>query len=131
MSLSFSQIQSCRHAARILDVADVAQRDWHNEQVMLYTNPSSKLDHAVLIDFASTTQTWESHELNPVQNYFDLLHVLLGRQGAVGLDPDLVWKHYGEPDDWDPVQAWIPMSEGGEELRVVTAKDMFPYILST
>ncbi|KAJ3873483.1 hypothetical protein F5051DRAFT_419141 [Lentinula edodes] len=124
-------IQSCRHAARVLDVADVAQRDWHSDQVILYTNPTTKLDHAVLIDFASTTQTWEPHELNYIQNYFGLLHVLLGRQGDVGLDPELVWKHYGEPDDWDPIQAWIPTEPNGKGMRVVKAKDMFPYISST
>jgi hypothetical protein len=47
------QIQSCRRAARVLDVADVSQRDWHNDQVILYTNHTTKLDHAVVIDFAS------------------------------------------------------------------------------
>jgi len=94
-------IQSCRHAARVLDVADVAQRDWYSDQVILYTNPTTKLD---LIDFASTTQTWEPHELNYIENYFGLLHVLLGRRGNVGLNAELVWKHYGEPDDWDPIR---------------------------
>ncbi|KIJ23930.1 hypothetical protein M422DRAFT_39364, partial [Sphaerobolus stellatus SS14] len=38
-------IQSCRHAARILDVGDVSQRDWHNGQILLYTNPTTKVDH--------------------------------------------------------------------------------------
>ena len=124
------QIQSCRHAARVLDVADVAQRDWHSEQVILYTNPTTKLDHAVLIDFASTTQTWEPHELNFIQNYFGLLRVLLGGEGDVGLDPQLVWKHYGEPDDWDPVYAWIP-TDGGKGMRSVKSRNMFPFISST
>jgi hypothetical protein len=78
---------------RALDVADVSQRDWHSNQVILYTNHTTKLDHAVLIDFASTTQTWEPHELNYIQNYFGLL------QADVALDSELVWKHYGEPDD--------------------------------
>ncbi|KIK59494.1 hypothetical protein GYMLUDRAFT_60064 [Collybiopsis luxurians FD-317 M1] len=124
-------IQSCRHAARVLDVADISQRDWHSDQVILYTNPTTKVDHAVLIDFASTTQTWEPHERNYIANYFGLLYVLLGRQGDVELDPELVWKHYGEPDDWDPVQAYISTdSAEGKRMRLVEAKDMFPYISS-
>lgn len=125
------QIQSCRHAARVLDVADVSQRDWHNGQILLYTNPTTKLDHAVLIDFASTTQTYESHQLNYLSNYIDTLYVLLGRQGDVGLDPELVWQYFGEPDEWDPVCAHIPTVLGGDETRTVKVhKDMFPYISS-
>jgi len=77
------QIQSCRHAARVLDVADVSQRDWHRDQVILYTNPTTKLDHAVFIDFASTTQTWEPHGLNLFDNYFGLFRVLLGELGRI------------------------------------------------
>ena len=114
---------------RVLDVADVSQRDWHSDQVILYTNPTTKLDHAVLIDFASTTQTWEPHELNFINNYFRLLHILL--DSDVPLDSELVWKHYGEPDDWDPVVAHIPISPDRSKLRTVRAKDMFPFISST
>ena len=46
-------------------------------------------------------------------------------------DPELVWKHYGEPDDWDPVRAWIPIGSENNVMRPVEAKDMFPYISST
>ncbi|KIJ51088.1 hypothetical protein M422DRAFT_44280 [Sphaerobolus stellatus SS14] len=113
--------------AHILDVAGVSQRDWHNGQI-LYTNPTTTIDHVVLIDFASTTQTWEPHELNFIDNYFGTLHVLLGRRGDVGFDPELVWKHYGEPDDLDSVEAWIPTSPGNTEMRVVKTRYMFPYI---
>jgi hypothetical protein len=130
--INLFQIQSCRHAVRVLDVADVSQRDWHNEQVILYTNPITKLDHAVLIDFAATTQTWEPDELNLIQNYFGLLHVLLSRRGDVWLDPELVWKHFGDPDDWDPTTAWIPTDPDRSISvgRSVKARDMFPYISS-
>ncbi|KZT02266.1 uncharacterized protein LAESUDRAFT_815464 [Laetiporus sulphureus 93-53] len=124
-------IQSCRHAARVLDLADISQRDWHNGQIILYTNPRTKVNHAVLIDFASTTQTWLHDELNYIDNYFGVLYVLLGRQGDVGLDPELVWKHYGEPDDWDPVEVWLPTDPPrNQEKRLVKARDMFPYISS-
>ena len=81
-----------------------------------------------MIDFVSSTQTWEPHELNYIANYFGLLHVLLGIQGDIALDPALVWKHYGEPDDWYPIKAWITTDSG---LRNVKAKNMFPYISST
>ncbi|KAF5387197.1 hypothetical protein D9757_006846 [Collybiopsis confluens] len=108
-------IASCRHAVRVLDIADVAQRDWHDEQVVLYTNPISKLDHAILVDFASTTQTWGPTDLNYIDNYFGLLHTLLGRRGdSIGLNYELVWKHFGEPDDWDPVLAIIPTVSRGK-----------------
>ena len=50
--------------------------------------------------------------------------------GDVGLDPQLVWKHHGEPDDWDPVYAWVPI-DGGKEMRTVESRDMFPFISST
>ncbi|KAG7089546.1 hypothetical protein E1B28_011219 [Marasmius oreades] len=99
-------------------------------QVILHTNPTTKLDHAVLIDFASTTQTWEPDEHNHIGNYFGLLHVLLGRRGTVEFDPELVWKRYGEPDDWDPVFALIPVVPRGKDKRVVKARNMFPYISS-
>ncbi|KAI0091631.1 hypothetical protein BDY19DRAFT_991317 [Irpex rosettiformis] len=48
-------IKCCRHAARILDVADINQRDWHNGQILVSSHTTSHLDDAVLIDFASTT----------------------------------------------------------------------------
>jgi hypothetical protein len=125
------QIQSCRHGVRLLDIADVSQRDWHSGQVILTTDPTTHADHAVLIDFASTTQTWEPQELNHIHNYFHMFRVLLGRVGDVALDSNLVWEHFGEPDDWDPVFGIFPITdeEGKKDSRVVKARDMFPYIL--
>ena len=116
---------------RVLDVADVSQRDWHSDQVILYTNPTTKLDHVVLIDFASTTQTWEPHELNYIGNYFGLLNVLL--DSDVALDSEQVWKYYGEPDDWDPVTAFINIGSDRATTSntVVKAKNMFRFISST
>ena len=124
----FSQIQSCRHSVRVLDVADVSQRDWHSDQLILYTNPTTKLDHVVLIDFASTTQTWEPHELNYIGNYFELLDVLL--DSDIALDAERVWKYYGELDDWNPVLAFICVSPDRNLTTVVKARDMFPFISS-
>lgn len=84
----------------------------------------------MLIDFASTTQTWEPDKLNYIANYFGVLQILLSRDSeGNGFHTDLVWKHYGEPDDWDPVLVFFPERSWDKE-RVVTAKDMFPYILS-
>ncbi|KIM43985.1 hypothetical protein M413DRAFT_433218 [Hebeloma cylindrosporum] len=113
-------IRSCRHAARVLDVADISQRDWHSGQILLHTNLKSKLDHAVLIDFASTTQTWEPDVLNMIENYFGILRILLDGKGN-GFDTGIVWKRFGEPDDWDPVHAVV-------QGKNVQARDMFPYI---
>jgi hypothetical protein len=84
----------------------------------------------VLIDFASTTQTWEPDKLNYISNYFGVLRILLDRDPeGNGFHIDLVWKHYGDPDDWDPVLAFCPELPWDKE-RVVAAKNMFPYILS-
>jgi len=68
--------------------------------------------------------------LNRIDNYFGLFHILLGRRGDVALDPELVWKHYGEPDDWDPIHVLIPTEPRGNCVRVVRAKNIFPYISS-
>lgn len=126
--LTSSQIQSCRHGARVLDVADVSQRDWHAGQILLHTNPTTKLDHAVFIDFASTTQTWETEELNFLNNYFQVLRILMRKK--TGFDPELVWKYFGEPDDWDPLFAVMCERPGMEASKLVVARDMFPYISS-
>ena len=125
----FFQIQSCRHAVRVLDIADVSQRDWNSDQLILYTNLTTKLDHVVLIGFASTTQTWEPHELNYIGNYFELLDVLL--DSDIALDSERVWKYYGEPNDWDPVLAFICIDSDRKLCTTVKAKDMFPFISST
>ncbi|KAL4249363.1 hypothetical protein ABKN59_006895 [Abortiporus biennis] len=119
-------IKSCRHAARALDVADINQLDWHNGQVLLYTNPETKIDQCILIDFAYTEQTWSPLILNWVKNYFGMLRAL--RDVKTGLDTDLIWKYYGDPDDWDPLMALIPASRGSQEMKKVQAQDLFTYI---
>ncbi|KAJ8508887.1 hypothetical protein ONZ45_g8894 [Pleurotus djamor] len=121
-------IESARHAARVLDIADVSQRDWHHGQIIISKHPQTKEDHAVFLDFASTTQTWVSDERNYLSNYSGTLRVLLGRLGNVSLDGTLVWKHFGDPDDWDPVMAIIPVVPRGKEARVIQAKNKFSYI---
>ena len=82
----------------------------------------------MLIDFASTTQTWELDKLNHIANYYGILQILLGREGN-GFNTELVWKHYGEPDDWDPLLLFR-VGRPWDKYRVVTARDMFPYISS-
>ncbi|KAJ3767802.1 hypothetical protein FB446DRAFT_848867 [Lentinula raphanica] len=121
-----NMIRSFRHAVRVLDVADISQRDWHREQFLLCTNPSTNVDHVVLLDFASTLQTWNPDEPIHLMNYFHMFRMLLPRKNNpshVGLIQELVWDHFGEPDDWDPVMGWI-------HDRCVEARDMFDYIKS-
>ena len=60
-----------------------------------------------------------------MDNYIQLLRVLLGRSGYAWLDEMLVWDNYGEPDDWDPVMAF--MNKGGEQVTV-EAKDQFAFM---
>ncbi|KAJ8502890.1 hypothetical protein ONZ45_g11344 [Pleurotus djamor] len=123
-------IESARHAARLLDIADVSQRDWHHNQILVSKNPETNEDHAVFIDFASTTQTWIPDDRNYLSNYFSTLMVLLGSIGKVSLEKKLVFHHFGDPDDWDSVSGIINVGSGeGKEVRIVTAKDMFSYIV--
>jgi len=63
------QIKSFRHGIRVLDLADVTQLDWHRGQILLHTDPTTKIDHAVLIDFADTFQTTEIEIMNRASNY--------------------------------------------------------------
>ncbi|KAL4249360.1 hypothetical protein ABKN59_006897 [Abortiporus biennis] len=119
-------VKSCRHAARVLDIADINQLDWHNGQVLLYTNPETNIDQYILIDFAFTEQTWSPLILNWVDNYFGMLGAL--QDVKTGLDLKLIWRHYGDPDEWDPLIALIPVSRDSEEMKKVQAQDLFTYI---
>ena len=65
--------------------------------------------------------------MNFIENYFGLLKVLLGKD--VAMDSEFVWKHFGEPDDWDPITALVHISPN-RELQDVQAKDMFSFISS-
>ncbi|KAI0339230.1 hypothetical protein BDW22DRAFT_611201 [Trametopsis cervina] len=122
-------IESCRHSVRALDVADIRQFDWHEDQILVYHNPTTLLDHAVLIDFAFTTQTWSLEQLNLIQNYFGMWRALrCGEKGDRGPKPELVWEHFGEPDDWDCTTAVTWTGANGEVERDIRAKDMFPFI---
>ncbi|KAI0091004.1 hypothetical protein BDY19DRAFT_1046768 [Irpex rosettiformis] len=118
-------IKSCRHGARVLDIADIAQHDWHQGQVLLYTNPTSKIDHAIFIDFASTSQTYSVDNMVLTDNYINLFMVLSGRCGSVWLDEELVWDNYGEPDDSDPVVAFL---HRGKQPITIEAREKFTFI---
>lgn len=53
----------------------------------------------------------------------------MGSEGDVALDSDLVWKHFGKPDDWDSLLAGMTMRVGGHEVhKTVKGGNMFPYI---
>lgn len=52
-----------------------------------------------------------------LSNYFGF-HVLLGREGDVGIDSELVWGYFGEPDDWDSVAAHTAVVSGGKKDRL-------------
>ncbi|KAH8928270.1 hypothetical protein BT69DRAFT_1277185 [Atractiella rhizophila] len=122
-----SIIQSGRHGARALDAADVVQLDWHVDQVLVTTSQDGQ-DHVVLIDFAATVQTWDPDVLISPDSYFHMFRILYKGEGNKGLDRDLVWENYGEPDDRDPVFAIFPRTLRSEEKRILKARDMFPYI---
>lgn len=82
-------IQSCRHAARVprcIRCQSTRLASQTNAPVQL--NPSN---HIVLIDFASTTQTWQLDELNFIQNYFGTRRVLNSNGWKFGW----VWQRSG------------------------------------
>ena len=58
----------------------------------------------------------------------ELLVILL--DSDIALDAERVWKYYGEPDDWNPVLAFICVSPDRNLTTVVKARDMFPFISS-
>ena len=93
--------------------------------MLIRTDPSTNLDHAVFVDFASAAQTRCIEEPNAVANYSEVLMVLR----RAGLDRELVWQHFGLPDDWDAT-AFTFSSTSGEEARYVRARAMFPWISS-
>ncbi|KAG8823537.1 hypothetical protein FRC19_003626 [Serendipita sp. 401] len=113
-------IQSCRHGARILDVADIAQHDWHSDQILVHTSPN-ELTHAVLLDLASTSQTINPNKLHACHNFNGCLMALSGSLGPVGIKADLLLENYGTPDPWDSV---ISIVKG----KVFAASDPFTFI---
>ena len=126
--ISTLQIQSCRHAQRVLNAGDVTQRDWHRGQILIHTNVVTGLPYAVLLDFANTTQTWDVEAPNYMGNYFDMFKVLLSHWRPVALDADLVLDHFGDPDDWDDFPRSDIATPTGwkKQLR---QQSIFPFIL--
>lgn len=79
----------------------------------------------MLIDFASVTQTHSIEEPNPIDNYSEALTVLR----CAGFNRDLVWQHFGRPDDWDAANFTL-IANKGQEVKSVRAREMFPWISS-
>ncbi|KAF9485067.1 hypothetical protein BDN70DRAFT_707202 [Pholiota conissans] len=129
MDEKIQTIQSCRHAARVLDVADVRQSDWYTGQVLVHRIPQSKLAHAVLIDFASTTQTWDLDVPKLLDNYYGAFLVLLDWAYEAGFDGTLVWNHFGEPDEWDPITAAVYKRADDKKATNIVARTLFPFII--
>ena len=122
------QIESFRHGIRVLDLADVTQLDWHRGQILLHTDAITKIDHAVLIDFADTFQTTEIEIINNASNYFQALRILKTRANEFGLDPQSVLDYFGKPDYWDTICGITHIH--GESI-VLEAPPLFPYISTT
>jgi len=117
-----TQIQSFRQGIRVLDLADITQRDWHRGQVLLHTDITD-IDHVVLIDFADTFQTSEIEIINRASNYFGALYIFLVDRSKFGLDRQRVLDYFGQPDHWDSISS-ISMHDGSE----LEAPPLFPYI---
>lgn len=115
-SLQSLQIQSCRHAARVLDIADIAQHDWHAGQLLVHRARNGDV-HVVLIDLASSTQTVDPDNFNELCNFDGAFRTLAGTFGGSGLDLQLVLDHFGRPDPWDPVTVGINVPVGPPEAK--------------
>jgi len=120
------QIQSFRQGIRVLDLADVTQRDWHRGQVLFHTDPITNIDHAVLIDFADTFQTTEIEIINRASNYFEALLIFLNHREKFGLDLQWVLDYFGKPDFCDDICGIVQIHDG--ESIVLEAPPLFPYI---
>ncbi|KAG8777139.1 hypothetical protein FRC16_004276 [Serendipita sp. 398] len=120
-------IQSCRHGARVLDIADIAQHDWHPHQILVHSLPETDTMHAVLLDFASTTQTIDPAIFTYLSNFHSCLAVLTGALGKVAVNRDLAIDHFGTPDYWDPVMTIVPRGPG-RDSKVFESPDPFPFI---
>ncbi|KAF9486111.1 hypothetical protein BDN70DRAFT_916359 [Pholiota conissans] len=129
-------IKSCRHATRVLDVADVCQRDWNTGQILLHTTPTStphhQLDHAVFIDFASATQTYDIDEPVLLDNYTGVFRVVMSWAYSAGGDAgvDLVWEGFGEMDEWDPNDFMMRRRREDERSVDIEAPFLFPFVLN-
>ena len=123
-----TQIQSFRQGIRVLDLADVTQLDWHRGQILVHTDPSTNIDHAVLIDFAYTFQTTDIEVINRASNYLQALFIFFHDTTEFGLDRQWVLDHFGEPDYWDSTCCF---TEIDGESKVLEALPLFPYISVT
>ena len=96
--------------------------------MIIATNPRTQVDHAVFIDLAMVTQTWEPDEVNFLVNYTDVFRILVGAEDEVGIDPELVWEYFDKPDAWYLGTFFAGTHKG--EKRFIFADDMFPFITS-
>ncbi|KAH9478644.1 hypothetical protein JR316_0009101 [Psilocybe cubensis] len=128
--LSYAQqIQvSCRHAVRVLDAGDITQMDWHDGQFLLYTHPTAQVECVVLLDFSMTHQTFEPNFINHRQNCFRMMRALLNSgPPSGGLDSELIFQYYDNPDKWDPVMALVTDRKGRQKWMEYTGS-VFPYL---
>ncbi|KAF9486120.1 hypothetical protein BDN70DRAFT_926829 [Pholiota conissans] len=129
-------IQSCRHATRVLDVADVCQCDWHLGQILLHTtttttSPTPALpqhEHTVFIDFASAVQTYHPDDPILLNNYNGVARVLARWARRAGLDPMLVVENFDEPDEWDPNPSILQRPKDDGTFAGIVTPTLFPFI---
>ncbi|KAH9482256.1 hypothetical protein JR316_0004354 [Psilocybe cubensis] len=121
-------IQSCRHAVRVLDAGDITQMDWHDRQFVLYTHPTAQVECVVLLDFSVILQTFEPDFINFRTNCLEMLSILVNSGPTDGgLDSDLIFQYYEDPDTWDPTVGSVCDKKGRRKL-VEYNGTMFPFI---
>ena len=103
------QVQSLRHALRVIQYSDISQHDWHLGQVLC--NPvetrSQALDgsnvHCVLVDFSQASVSIDQQEFHRVDDFGQCLRTLCNPKS--GFNADLVWENFGSREHWDMVAA--------------------------
>ena len=62
-------------------------------------------------------------------NYIAILWILLGRENAVRINPNLVREHFGEPDVWELGTTIRPTPN--KDTRCIAPEDVLPFIHRT
>jgi hypothetical protein len=100
------QMSSIRHALRVIQCSDISQHDWHANQILCNISHSSSPSqaHAVLIDFAATTQATDIDIDHSKDDYGRCIGAIM-HEGIIGVDLQWACK-YWERDEmkrecWD------------------------------
>ncbi|KAI0081038.1 hypothetical protein K474DRAFT_57056 [Panus rudis PR-1116 ss-1] len=108
-----SFIRAARHALRVLQYADITQRDWTDEQFIPspYGSADRPLLNCVLIDFSNAFQSDRYYDIERKDDYGEMSYAILldldPEQGEVppeerdGCPEELIREEFGPREEWD------------------------------